>query len=120
MGINKSLIEAELLQIKEECESYIQMSRSSETRLVSHNIHEKIVGLLSVLQDISNKDDSPLSHKEVEILSHVANGFTNREIASALNLSVKTIEYHLKAVYSKLEVSNRSEAIKNAIEKKWI
>jgi len=63
---------------------------------------------------------SPLSKRETDILFHVSQGFTNREIASAFNLSEKTIEFHLKSIFSKTEASSRTEAVKNAMVEKWI
>jgi DNA-binding NarL/FixJ family response regulator len=65
-------------------------------------------------------EESPLTKREQEILFHVSQGFTNREIASALNISEKTIEFHLKTVFQKTEADSRTEAVKNALTRKWI
>ncbi len=51
-----------------------------------------------------------LSPRELEVLSHVARGLTNFEIATALNLSKNTVGFHLKNIFDKLNVSNRTEA----------
>jgi DNA-binding NarL/FixJ family response regulator len=61
-----------------------------------------------------------LTKREVEVLSIVSKGFTNKEVASALDLSSKTIEFHLKNIYLKLQVSGRSEAISYAISNGYI
>ncbi len=53
---------------------------------------------------------STLSPREVEILSYVARGFTNTEIAAANSVSENTVRFHLKNIYEKLEVANRTEA----------
>jgi DNA-binding NarL/FixJ family response regulator len=47
--------------------------------------------------------------QELQIALHVARGATNREVAGALFLSVKTIEAHLHATYSKLGLRRRAE-----------
>jgi DNA-binding NarL/FixJ family response regulator len=65
-------------------------------------------------------EESPLTKREKEILFHVSQGYTNREIASAFDISEKTIEFHLKAIFGKTEADSRTEAVKNAILKKWI
>jgi DNA-binding NarL/FixJ family response regulator len=64
--------------------------------------------------------NSPLTKREQEILFHVSQGFTNRDIASAFNISEKTIEFHLKSVFRKTDASSRTEAVKNAITRGWI
>jgi DNA-binding NarL/FixJ family response regulator len=53
---------------------------------------------------------STLSPREVEILAYVARGHTNQETASALSVSENTVRFHLKNVYEKLQVTNRTEA----------
>jgi DNA-binding NarL/FixJ family response regulator len=49
-----------------------------------------------------------LTDREAEVLSMVANGMTNRQIADQLVLSVRTVERHLATVYEKLGVHGRS------------
>ncbi len=50
-----------------------------------------------------------LTAREKEVLRHLARGYTYREIAARLHLSVKTIETHVSAVLRKLQLSNRHE-----------
>ena len=50
-----------------------------------------------------------LTPREKEVLRHLARGYTYREIASRLHLSVKTIETHVSSVLRKLQLSNRHE-----------
>jgi DNA-binding CsgD family transcriptional regulator len=64
--------------------------------------------------------ESPLTKREKEILFHVSQGYTNREIASAFGISEKTIEFHMKAIFRKTESHSRTEAVKNAMLRKWI
>jgi NarL family two-component system response regulator LiaR len=51
-----------------------------------------------------------LSDREVEVLTLLAAGNTNREIASALVLSVSTVKTHVEHVIAKLEVADRTQA----------
>ncbi|RQO36347.1 DNA-binding response regulator [Herminiimonas sp. KBW02] len=55
-----------------------------------------------------------LSPRENEILSLVAQGLSNREIAEQLHLSRYTVECHVKHIYRKLAVSSRTRAIHEA------
>lgn len=56
----------------------------------------------------------PLSDREFEILRLIAAGRSNPEIAEVLYLSLNTIKWHIKNLYSKLGVSNRIEAVEQA------
>jgi DNA-binding CsgD family transcriptional regulator len=50
-----------------------------------------------------------LTNREREVAHLVAQGLTNREIASELFLSSKTIEFHLRSIFTKLNISNRRQ-----------
>ncbi len=57
-------------------------------------------------------NDSPaLSPREIEVLRLLARGLTNKAIAQALLLSLRTVESHLYAIYAKLHVTTRTEAV---------
>jgi LuxR family maltose regulon positive regulatory protein len=58
----------------------------------------------------------PLSQREQEVLKLIAAGLTNREIAETLVISPETVKKHTGSVYSKLGVSNRTEAANKARE----
>ena len=57
---------------------------------------------------------TPLSEREREVLVLMASGATNREIAERLFLSPHTVKEHTSAVYRKLGVRNRAEAVRRA------
>ena len=57
---------------------------------------------------------SPLTAREREVLTLMAGGSTNREIAAQLHLSPHTVKEHTSALYRKLDVRNRAEAVKRA------
>ena len=52
-----------------------------------------------------------LTHREMEVLAAAATGLTSKEIAAAQGVTPNTIKFHLRNVYEKLGVSNRSQAI---------
>ncbi len=54
----------------------------------------------------------PLSPKEYEVLLDIKDGLTNAQIAKKQYLSLSTIKFHLKNIYNKLDVQNRTSAIR--------
>jgi DNA-binding NarL/FixJ family response regulator len=52
-----------------------------------------------------------LSQRELEVLDKLAKGLPNAEIASELAVSENTVRFHLKNIYEKLNVTNRTEAV---------
>lgn len=63
---------------------------------------------------------SLLTIREKEILHHVANGFSNPEIATALEISIKTVQFHLKSIFIKTGTSGRAEAVSVAFREKLL
>ena len=57
-----------------------------------------------------------LSDREVEVLTLVARGLTNAEVAKRVFLSSRTVEWHLASVYLKLGVRTRTEATRFAVD----
>jgi len=62
-----------------------------------------------VLPKASDPELDQLTQREQEVLRHLARGYTYREIAGRLHLSVRTIETHVSSVLRKLQLSNRHE-----------
>jgi DNA-binding NarL/FixJ family response regulator len=52
-----------------------------------------------------------LTDREIEMLSLVAKGYYDKELAEQLFLSIKTIRTHLRNIYKKLHVRSRTEAV---------
>jgi DNA-binding NarL/FixJ family response regulator len=62
--------------------------------------------------DIAEMENmEPLTAREKEILSLIAIGKGNRDIADALNVEEKTVKNHINNIYSKLQIKSRYEAI---------
>ncbi len=64
----------------------------------------------------ASQDAEALTPREHEILRRVASGETSRQIALALNISVKTVEWHRSNMMSKLGVRSAAELVRFAIE----
>ncbi len=61
-----------------------------------------------------------LSEREIDVLQCVSSGASNKEIASELSISQNTVKVHLRNIYTKLEVSSRTEATTAAIQQGYI
>jgi len=61
-----------------------------------------------------------LNASQAAILRLVSEGFSNREIATSINLSENTVKSHLQEIFRKLEVRNRVEAALVAVREHWI
>ena len=71
--------------------------------------------------DVQPADNSSnLTPREREVLQLIAEGYTNKQIAEILNLSIKTIQTHRANLMNKLDLHDRGELIKYAIQKKII
>jgi DNA-binding NarL/FixJ family response regulator len=69
---------------------------------------------MTVFAPRTDAPSNPLSGREREVLRLMASGATNREIAGRLHLSPHTVKEHASALYRKLEVRNRAEAVQRA------
>lgn len=61
-----------------------------------------------------------LSPRERHVLEQIARGFSNKEIASRLGLSPKTVETHRARASSKLGIQRKSEIVEYALRKAWL
>lgn len=62
----------------------------------------------------------PFSPRELEVLTLVTAGLTNKEIAYRLNLSERTIQFHLNSIFNKTSTSSRTEAAALALRQGWL
>jgi DNA-binding NarL/FixJ family response regulator len=67
------------------------------------------------LRPLAEQEAELLSAREREVLVLLAEGRTNREIASALSITLATVKSHLVRIYAKLEAANRNEALGRAV-----
>ena len=75
-------------------------------------------GYANVLPE--NKGAECLSKREHEVLLDVAYGYTNKEIADRLFMSVKTVEGHKARIREKLNLSTRAEIVRYALHQGWL
>jgi len=69
---------------------------------------------MTIFAPRSDTSAAPLTDRERDVLGLMASGSTNREIAAQLHLSRHTVKEHTSALYRKLDVRNRAEAVQRA------
>lgn len=62
----------------------------------------------------------PLTDREAEVLGLLARGLANKQIAAALGISEHTVKFHVSSIYTKLNVTNRAEAVREGLRSGWI
>lgn len=68
-----------------------------------------------VSRDVDKEKIESLTKRELEVLIQVTNGMFNKEIATALNISERTVKNHISNIFKKIEVSDRTQAAVFAI-----
>lgn len=69
-----------------------------------------------VNRDIDKDKIDSLTNRELEVLVQVANGMFNKEIATNLNISERTVKNHISNIFKKIDVSDRTQAAVFAIK----
>jgi DNA-binding NarL/FixJ family response regulator len=62
----------------------------------------------------------PLTERESEVLGLLAKGLANKQIAVSLGISEHTVKFHVSSIYAKLNVTNRTEAVREGLRGGWI
>ena len=86
--------------------------RHSEDELITLQFVNDILKRADALRP--TKDAGLLREREYEVLLKLAEGLSNKEIARALELTENTVKFHLKSLFSKLNVSKRTQAVVEA------
>ena len=68
----------------------------------------------------TSPDASVLTQRETEILSYVADGLSNKEVARELSLSLYTVKNHIHRILGKLQAQDRREAVQRGLEHQLI
>ena len=81
-----------------------------------------IVGTPALLFESESEplEHGPLTDRELEVLGLLAKGFANKQIAAALGISEHTVKFHVSSIYTKLNVTNRTEAVRAGLRGGWV
>lgn len=73
-----------------------------------------------VARDVDKEKIESLTRRELEVLIQVANGMFNKEIATTLNISERTVKNHISNIFKKIDVADRTQAAVFAIRNNLI
>jgi DNA-binding NarL/FixJ family response regulator len=81
-----------------------------------------IVGTSTLLFESENEplERGLLTERELEVLGVLARGLANKQIAVSLGISEHTVKFHVSSIYTKLNVTNRTEAVRAGLRGGWI
>jgi two-component system vancomycin resistance associated response regulator VraR len=96
---------------------------NGETVIDQSIFHQIVDDYTRLSKKVAEKRKAPLREnieeltpREQEILQHLVKGLTNKEISSATNLAVDTVKTHLRNIFRKFGVKNRTQAITQAMK----
>ena len=73
-----------------------------------------------VVASFRRPETSPVSARETEVLTHLCEGRSYRDVAKALFVSEETVHFHIKNIYRKLSVHSKSEAVARALRERLV
>ena len=81
-----------------------------------------IVGTSQLLFEAESEplSSGPLTEREAEVLGLLSQGLANKQIAATLGISEHTVKFHVSSIYTKLNVTNRTEAVRAGLRGGWI
>lgn len=88
------------------------MDRIRAVHLGERHIHSRVADGIA-----NHAGDDDLTRREVEVLTLVAAGHSNRRIADRLSIAEETVKVHVSSIMSKLTVSGRTHAVTTAVQR---
>lgn len=120
--ISKDVMPDELIQIVRDAARglYIIGDERLDERAVQAWIQANIEAMSGPYVIDTEEHYVPLSPREMEILTFVTQGLSNKEIAHRLRISQQTVKNHMTSILKKLNVEDRTQAAVNALRRGWV
>lgn len=108
----KQFVRGLLPRLSSESEIELALSAVGQGLLVQHPE--------MVAESVAEAVSSPLSTREHEVLSLLALGRSNKQIANEMHITEHTVKFHLASIFQKLQASSRSQAIATGIRRGYV
>ena len=76
--------------------------------------------LMSATDEDNTSAPGPLTDREAEVLTLLSKGLANKQIAVKLGISEHTVKFHVSSIYTKLNATNRTQAVREGLRNGWI
>lgn len=104
-------------------EEALRLARALAARPAASTI-EALLAEKPPTQPVADREPAEAPHgltqRQVEILRALAGGQTNKEIAAQFDLSTRTVDMHVRRLFDRLNCRTRTEAVRMALEGKWL
>ena len=91
------------------------------SRRVTPAILGSVMSLMSVsLMTGCGEEEVDVTNRERQVMEFISRGYTNHRIADELFISPHTVRKHMTNIYEKLHVNSKVEAVRLAMQKKWV
>ena len=99
----------------EEIAGAVRMAASGDTALSPQLASSMLDELRKLERPSDDENDRVITHREEEVLQHIADGCSTPEVAAKLYISQKTVKNHLASIYQKLDARDRTQAVLQAV-----
>lgn len=96
------------------------LSRSVAQKIFSRGMRSALAGPVGSASSGATRSPGagpPLTEKEIEVLKLASRGLSNKEIASELGISPRTVQSHMASIFGKMAVGSRTEAVLEALRR---
>jgi len=101
-------------------EILVEAPTLAEARAAAHEVHAWLVAADLPRNGNDLELIDRLTHRELEVLELLAQGLSNRTIASRLAISDQTVKFHVASICGKLGAINRTDAVRRALRRQLI
>jgi len=118
-------VELGLGNLLQQCQAYLVVlpKDNRQALAIVDQFKTQISSLLSELKSYQQQQEqegscgeNPLTARELEVLNLILQGHPNKEIAYQLSISDKTVQFHIKSLFSKLQAGSRTEVVTKALK----
>lgn len=100
--------------------NYAARSVTAALLRLARQAQNEAISLADALDSQQTTPDHPFSPREHEVLTLATDGLTNKEIAYRLDISERTVQFHINSIFNKTTTNSRTEAVALALRNGWI